>query len=96
MIFKNLMLAAGVVGTLGVAAPAFADTYVPIAAPIAVAAPVPVAVPAPVEVAWGYGRGYGRVGYGRGYGWGRGSFHRYEGGRAWHGGWGRSYHRGRW
>ncbi len=97
MIFKNLILAAGVLGTLGAAAPAFADNCAPIAAPIAVAAPLPLA--APVEVAWGRGggRGYGWGG-GRGYGWG-GGYRRYEG-RPWHpvygGGWGRGYHRGRW
>jgi hypothetical protein len=41
MLLKNLIAAAGVAGTLGAAAPAFADWYQP-APPIVVAPPMPV------------------------------------------------------
>lgn len=96
MIFKKWVLAAGVLGTLCAAAPAFADSC----APIAVAAPMPV----PVEVAWGYGRGPVRGGYHGGYGYGYGygggwvapgyGYRRYEGRHGWHPY--RGWHRGRW
>jgi hypothetical protein len=55
MILKKLITAIGVAGTLGGAAPAFADWYRPVPAPIVVP-PAPVVVTPP---AYGYGYDYG-------------------------------------
>lgn len=67
-ILKNLVAAVGVAGTLGAAAPAFADWYRP-APPVVVPPAPPVYVTPPAQ--YGYGYGYCPPGMYCRPGWGR-------------------------
>jgi hypothetical protein len=83
---KKLITVAGVAGTLGVAAPAFADWYQPVPPPV---------YGTPVQPAYGYGGpAYGYDGWREREAWRRREWERRRRWERWE--WERHHHRGHW